>query len=108
MARLGTPPPWPRSFEASRLDAMRALWTDAGLVRVETRTIAVERTFDDFENYWALAQSGPRIAPKVAAMGADRVAVLKDRLRARLSADARRRITVGAVVNVVTGDVPGI
>ena len=37
----------PPQAEASRIDALRALWTDAGLVAVETREIVVKRTFAD-------------------------------------------------------------
>lgn len=106
MAALGVPPLWPPSAEASRLDAMRALWAGAGLVQVETREIVVERTFADFASFWRIAQSGPRLAPRLAAMPPDDVARLQQRLRERLGADAEGRITYSARANAIKGVVP--
>ena len=106
LTALGSPHLWPPSVEASRIDVMRGLWNDAGLVQVRTRTIRVERTFADFETFWTIAQTGPRIAPRIAAMGPDDVALLKERLRARLTPDAAGRITYEAVANAIQGEVP--
>ena len=35
----------------------------AGLVDVETHEVVVQRTFADFDTFWAAARKGPRIAP---------------------------------------------
>ncbi len=107
MVALGAPLLLPPSVEASRIESMRSLWQDAGLVDVETRTISVERTFDSFDDFWRIAQSGPRMAPRVAAMTSADVALLEDRLRARLPADASGRVTYGASANAVKGRVAG-
>jgi SAM-dependent methyltransferase len=107
MAALGVPPLWPPSVEASRLDALRTLWRDAGLVEVETRVITVRREFDDLETFWRIAQSGPRLAPRLAAMPAADVATLRTRLRERLAPDARGRITCEARANAIKGVVTG-
>jgi SAM-dependent methyltransferase len=107
MAALGTPPLWPPSVEASRIDAMRELWTRAGLVQIETREISVQRSFDDFDSFWRIAQTGPRAAPRIASMSAGDVSLLKERLRVRLPADAAGRITYGARANAIKGKVPG-
>ncbi len=106
MAALGVPPLWPPSAEASRLDAMRALWAGAGLVQVETREIEVQRTFADFASFWRIAQSGPRLAPRLAAMPPDDVACLQQRLRERLGAAADGRVTCSARANAIRGVVP--
>src|SRR6266481_4902427 len=45
MRAMGLTPPLPPSAAASRMDAMRDLWTDAGLDAVETRAITVQRSF---------------------------------------------------------------
>jgi ubiquinone/menaquinone biosynthesis C-methylase UbiE len=42
----------PSSPGASRIEALRDLWTRTGLDAVETREIIVQRTFDDFEDFW--------------------------------------------------------
>lgn len=105
MARLGSPPVWPPSFEIARLDVLHALWTRAGLVDIEAREIRVERTFADFETWWRIAQAGPRIAARVAGMSPDDVATLRERLRLRLPAGVDGRITYGASANAIKGRV---
>jgi len=106
MSRLATTPLWPPSVEASRIETMRELWADAGLVQIETRVIAVERTFDDFDTFWKIAQTGPRLAASLAAMPADDRRILSERLRARLAPDANGRVTYGARANAIKGRVP--
>jgi hypothetical protein len=105
MAALGPAPIWPPSVEASRMETLRALWSDAGLVRIETLEISVERTFDDFDMFWKIAQTGPRLLPRISAMSAAERQQLQDRLRARLAPDAKGRITCGARANAIKGEV---
>ena len=107
MARLGQQPLWPPSVEAARMDALRQSWTDAGMVDVETHELVVERTYADFEAFWAAARKGPRIAPRLSEMARGDAERLKERLRARLSAAADGSITYGARANAVRGRRPG-
>ena len=44
--------PLPPSVEASRMENLRHLWSEAGLRSIDTKIIAVERTFDNFEDFW--------------------------------------------------------
>jgi SAM-dependent methyltransferase len=106
MAALGSPPLWPPSADASRLDRLAALWTEAGLVEVETREIAVSRSFPNFETFWNIALTGPRMAPKVQAMAPADVALLESRLRERLKPNDDGSITYGASANAIKGRVP--
>lgn len=92
--------------EASRLDVLQALWTDAGLEAVETRVIPVQRTFADFEEYWAILRGGPSLGPTLAKLPPEDLELLKSRLQARLPADSAGRVTYGAVANAVKGRVP--
>ena len=103
MAKLTTPPPWPPSVEAARMETKRSLWASAGLTQIETRQIDVERTFADFDSFWQIAQTGPRLAASLAAMPENDRQLLKERLRARLSPDAAGRITYGARANAIRG-----
>jgi SAM-dependent methyltransferase len=105
MSALGAPMLAAPSVEASRIDALHDLWTGAGLVGVETREIEVRRSFDNFETFWRTAQTGPRMAPRIAAMDKGDVARLEQRLRSRLPPDADGRITYGASANAVKGRV---
>ena len=106
MRGMGIAVPAAPSPGASRLEAMRELWTDAGLDGIETREIAVQRTFADFDDYWSTILGGASVGPKLAAMAAEDIAILKTRMRAHLPADAAGRITYGARANAVKGRVP--
>jgi ubiquinone/menaquinone biosynthesis C-methylase UbiE len=106
MRAMGLKPPLPPSFEASRLDALRALWAGAGLDEIETREIVVSRTFADFEDFWTTNLLGGSLAQVVAAMPGDDVDRLRTRVRANLPTDAAGRITYSSRVNAVKGRVP--
>jgi SAM-dependent methyltransferase len=106
MRGLGVAVPTPPSPEASRIDAMRDLWTGAGLDAVETREINVRRTFNDFDDYWATVQGGPSVGPRLAALASEQLARLRARMRERLPADSAGRITCNARANAVKGRVP--
>jgi SAM-dependent methyltransferase len=102
---LGVPLMTAPSVAASRLDAMQALWRDAGMVDIETCEIAVRRTYPDFDAFWRIAQTGPRIAPALATLTGDRIDALKRRLRERLIPHADGRLTCSARANAVRGRV---
>jgi SAM-dependent methyltransferase len=106
MRGLGVAVPTPPSPETSRIDAMRDLWTGAGLARVETREITVQRTFIDFDDYWTTILGGASVAAKLAAMASRDLAFLKARMRERLPADATGRIIYSGRANAVKGSVP--
>lgn len=102
----GRPVPMPPVPDASRLDRMAALWAEAGLEAVETRAIAVTRTYADFADYWATAAMGPSVARPLAGLPPDAVGAFAEALRARLPApDADGRLTVHARAHAVTGRV---
>lgn len=105
MRGMGVAVPAPPSPAASRIEALRDLWTGAGMEAVVTREIAVQRTFADFEDYWNTLLLGPSVGPKLAAMGPDAIALLKSRMRALLPADGSGRIAYGARANAVKGRV---
>ena len=97
-----TPPP---SVDASRIDMMRQLWTDAGTIDVETCEITVQRTFVDFDDFLSVGLTTPSIGPIVRAMQSGDVDTLKARLRDRLPVDANGRIMCSARANAVKGRV---
>ena len=103
MRGLGVAVPTPPSPGASRIDALRDLWTGAGLDSVETREIDVRRTFADFDDYWTTVLGGASVGPQLAALAPDELAPLKARMRAHLPADAAGRITYSARANAVKG-----
>jgi SAM-dependent methyltransferase len=107
MRAMGLTPVNPPSVEASRIDAMRELWRGAGFDAVETREIAVQRTFADFEDYWATSLLGASVGPTIATMSSGEIDRLKERVRARMpAADAGGRVAYTARANAVKGRVP--
>lgn len=102
---MGVEVPNPPSPNAARLDTLRDLWTGAGLEAVETRAIHVQRTFDDFDDYWSTILLAPSMGPKLAALSSADLARLARRMRAILPTDASGRISYGARANAVKGRV---
>ena len=106
MRAMGLAPPRPPRMEASRMEALRDLWTGAGLEAVETREIAVQRTFADFDDFWTTKLSSPRSAPwsprwqpetsRHSGVGCARA----------LPADGDGRITYGARAHAIKGRLP--
>ena len=107
MAAMGVAPPGPPSPEASRLDNLRSLWQGAGLVDLETTTIEVQREYESFERFWEIAQTGPRVAARVAQMSDAERARLREGLRARLAAGTQGPLRCSARANAIKGRVPG-
>ena len=107
MRAMGLTPLLPPSSDASRMEALRELWTGAGLEAVETREISVQRTFANFDECWAINLLGTTVRPMIAAMTPGDVELLKTRLRARLPVDAAAgRITYSARANAIKGRLP--
>lgn len=106
MRDFGIIVPTPPSPESSAVDALRSLWTASGLEWVETRSITVQRIFDDFEHYWAAVEGGPSISKRLASMRPKHRAQLKDRMQQCLAVDSSGSITCGARANAVKGRVP--
>lgn len=103
---LGVPAAKPPSVDASRIDAMTALWRDAGLEAVETHRIAVRRTFEDFDDWWSTARLSVAMAGALDKLASDDVHRLRERIRSRLAAGADGRVTLEARANAVKGRLP--
>lgn len=107
MRAMGLQPANPPSVGAAALDALQELWTGAGLRDVATREISVQRTFADFDDYWATSLLSASLGSAIAAMPASDRERLKAGVRARLPADTAGSIIYGARANAVKGRVPG-
>jgi ubiquinone/menaquinone biosynthesis C-methylase UbiE len=101
---LGVTPLLPPSADAARIEALRGLWMDAGLEDVETREITVQRSFASFDDFWETTTRST-LKHTLAKMEAEALEQLKERVLARLPADAQGRITYGARANAVRGRV---
>jgi SAM-dependent methyltransferase len=103
---MGLAPLRPPQIDASRMEAMRDLWTSAGLEAVETREITVHRTFADFDDFWTISQKSASLGPTLADLAAGDAAALKARVRARLPESADGRITHSARAHAIKGRRP--
>jgi ubiquinone/menaquinone biosynthesis C-methylase UbiE len=106
MRAMGLTPLRPPSPGASRMEALRELWTGAGLDAVETREITVRRNFADFDEFWTTNLMAPSVGPTIAALPPGDAARLKAAVHARLPADAAGRIACTGRANAVKGRVP--
>lgn len=102
---MGVAVPSPPNPDASSLDNLRALWSAAGLEAIDTQAIEVERTFNDFEDYWTTILGAPSVGAVLAAMSPDDREQLRSRLRVRLPANRDGHIVCGAVANAIKGSV---
>lgn len=105
--KLGMTVPAAPSPQASRIEVMQALWADAGLQAVQTRVIDVQRTFADFDDYWATVAGAPSARSALAAMPAQTHAEFRDRMRVRLNAPPQGPLTLSARAHAVRGCVAG-
>jgi ubiquinone/menaquinone biosynthesis C-methylase UbiE len=103
---MGRKPMLPPSHEISRLEALRTLWTNAGLTDVATREITVSRTFADFDDFWASVLVAASMAQFLKELDRKESEALRARVRARLPVGADGRITYASRANAVTGRVP--
>jgi SAM-dependent methyltransferase len=105
-ASAGVAAPAPPSLDVVSLSALRGLWADAGLEAIETRTIATERTFVDFDDLWTSVTGTGRLKSAAMTMEPMTLARVQAGLRARLPADAKGQVTYSARANAIKGRVP--
>jgi ubiquinone/menaquinone biosynthesis C-methylase UbiE len=103
---MGHSPMRPPSVDASRIDAMRTLWSGAGLVDIETRQIATQRTFADFEDFWTTTILSSSVKAVLAALPAAEIEVLKSRVRTSLKVETGGKLTCAGRANAIKGRVP--
>ena len=97
------PAPHPPRSDVTGLNALQQLWRGAALEKIEAQEITVQRTFADFEDYWATSTLAPTVSQPIATMDSDDIELLKRRMRERVGADAAGRITRSARANAVRG-----
>jgi ubiquinone/menaquinone biosynthesis C-methylase UbiE len=102
MLKFGLTPSMPVSVEASTVEASQALWTQAGLRDVRTTQITVQRSFENFDEYWNSASGSNMIRGMIDGLPADQQAALKENVRQRLKA-GEGPFTVRARANAVSG-----
>jgi ubiquinone/menaquinone biosynthesis C-methylase UbiE len=100
---MGIVPSRPPSGWASAKDALHRLWANAGLVRVETRTISVRRDFADFEEFWTANTATGPVKATLDRVADDKISELRQRVQTRVSHDSEGPFTLIAWANAVKG-----
>jgi SAM-dependent methyltransferase len=106
ISAMGGQPALPPRADVSRIGALHALWTDAGLKNVAVREITVARTFKDFDDLWAAALIAIGMTRSPRELSEEETRQFQALLRKRLPADASGRITYTSRANAVTGVAP--
>ena len=76
-------PPHP---EAGSADELARLWSAAGLADIDGREVSVSRSFRDFDDYWGIARTSPRIAMVLGELTPQRLVEVQDTTRAYVPA----------------------
>ncbi|MFQ6537886.1 MULTISPECIES: class I SAM-dependent methyltransferase [Aphanothece] len=104
---LGRALPMPPSPEASRLETLVELWANGGLEGIETRQVAVQRTFTGFEELWNLLLEGPSSGQVLATLTAAERMAVQERLRSRWQVQGEEPLTLSGLAHAIQGTVPG-
>ena len=103
---MGLQPILPPRSDVSRSEMLSALWTDAGLTEVAQREIVVQRTFEDFADFWRCVEITIYMDNAAHGMSAEIETELKKRLQARFSVEGAGSISYPARANAICGQVP--
>jgi SAM-dependent methyltransferase len=95
--------PLPPSPEASKLEVLEDLWTEAGLTAIETKKIKVERTFDSFQDFWDITCNSPALQPVLADLSPASLERLTSVVQKHMPADPNGKITYSAHANAIKG-----
>ena len=97
-----------RRFPIAAPEPLGTAFTDAGLIDVALRPIVIPTVFADFDDYWQPFLGGTGSAPTyVAGLRESERAVLRDRLRMSLVAEADGSIRLDARAWAVRARRPG-
>jgi ubiquinone/menaquinone biosynthesis C-methylase UbiE len=103
MRAVGIKVVMPPSADASRLQRMGELWTEAGLVDVETRVLPARRVFANFEEYWEISIMSASTRAALAQVSQAQRDALKEHVRSRVKSDSAGRIEATAHANAARG-----
>tara|TARA_Y100001970_G_scaffold53331_1_gene67557 strand:- start:1045 stop:1821 length:777 start_codon:yes stop_codon:yes gene_type:complete len=95
--------PLPPSAEVSRMSRLEEQWTKAGLDGVETKRIAVHRTFDNFQQFWDITTLSPSIGPIVKSRS-DITNQIKLMTQESLGVDDTEPVTIQGFANAIKGN----
>ena len=96
---LGIEYPLPPSAEVSKLEVLENLWKTANLHSIESKRIYVERTFDNFEDYWEV-----NAFSMLGELNLDTVEIIKSSIKKKVSAQSSdERVVIRGHANAIKG-----
>jgi SAM-dependent methyltransferase len=107
MRGLGLRVPEPPHPEAADMQELARLWQGAGMADIEQQQFTVAQAFDDFEHYWRIATSSPRIAAGLATLSGETLTALRTSLAELLVTKSGAPIRIMARANAIMGTIPG-
>lgn len=105
LAEAGIATPLPPSPEASRLEVLRQLWGEAGLVDLRTQVIEVSRDFSDFDELWSCLLAGPSAGQTLAGLESEERRLFREGLRRRLQPTGSGPISLTGRAHAIRGTV---
>lgn len=99
----GIKSPAPPSAAVSAMPALTAAFSEAGLVSLETREIAVERSFPDFEAYWQASLMTGGLGERIATLPASVVDDVRAHTRAHLRIGPDGAVIATGIANALKG-----
>jgi len=89
------------------LSALRVLFEKTGLIKINTRTIEIQQSFTDFDEFWSAQNAlGNRFVQAIRNMSSTDLERFKTLLRKRLRTDTSKKITYAARANAIKGSIP--
>jgi hypothetical protein len=96
MRAMGLIPIVPPRVDASRMQWLRDLWARPELEKIEMRQIVVNRTYANFDEFWATTLTMPNMRPPIAALASADADRLKAGVQQRLLPDSAGCVTYSA------------
>jgi SAM-dependent methyltransferase len=93
----------PPSAWTSERQALQGLWTDAGLVDVQTRQFEVSRAFDSFDDFWRTADGSPRLRELFTTLPPPDLHRIRERARGQIGDRGDGPLVLKARANAVKG-----
>jgi SAM-dependent methyltransferase len=101
-----TPPALP-SATASGLAELRALWSRAGFIDIDTTVINIEMHFDGFATFWAMMRRMQRVNTMLDRLGATEVEAIRTTLLRGVAPSEQTPFIFTARANAIRGRRPG-
>ena len=93
----------PPSVDISLMDNLKECWESAGLQSIQTRVFEVERTFDDFEEFWEVTSNSASIKSVLADMDKQKKSELQNLVKQQLPQSANGAIKYSSWANAIQG-----